>query len=474
LFPTTISFRRWLTPATAVLLITLLLTACADQTIMTSATIAAPSAQAEVVVWARGNAQDHQRANALLTAMQQEPALAGVAAQAEMYHIGGGSYASLWQAAYEDGRPPDILSLDMGDIPEWAADGRIVPLDDCLSRYPEFENVRPDLWPAVTWQGQRWGVPHELGLHLLYFNKSKLRQLGWSEADIGELPRRIQAGEFTREDLMATAAAAVQQGIVEPGFGFWPDPGRTAFLNVYAAAGGRLTDPDYPDKLILSRPALTAAYAEARRRQEAQISPAHAANTTWNQSFGRSVWQDAVTHGQVLFWSAPAWSWVRWAQYYVNDLGGEAYLADQVGFAPQPGGGVGQPGFAWAQVRFYAISAGLDEAAQARACQVLAAATTPTINLAHVMDNFYLTTLALAGDDPATAVYPSQPILQEMEELAAVGRMLPVHSQYGRYLSALSSTLRQVESDDLLPAAAADAAIADLQVELGDALIIEP
>ncbi len=469
MFPVTISFRQWLTLATAVL--TLLLTACADQTIMTSATIAAPSAQAEVVVWARGNAQDHQRANALLAAMQQEPALAGAAARAEMYHIGSGSYASLWQTAYEDGRPPDILSLDMGDLTEWAADGRILPLDDCLSRYPEFEDVRPELWPAVTWQNQRWGVPHELGLHLIFFNKPKLRQLGWSEADIGDLPRRIQTGEFTREDLMATAAAAVQQGVVEPGFGFWPDPGRTAFLNGYAAAGGRLTDPDHPGQLILSRRALTAAYTEARRRQDAQISPARAANTAWNQSFGRSVWEDTVTHGQVLFWGAPSWKWVRWAEYYVNDLGGETYLAEQVGFAPQPGGGAGQPGFVWAQIRFYAISAGLDEAAQARACQVLAAATTPAINLTHVTDNFYLTVLELDGSDPATAVYRSQPILQEMEELAAVSRMLPVHSQYGRYLSALSATLRQVESGDLLPAAAA---IAELQANLGDGLIVEP
>jgi len=440
------------------LLLVLILTACADQTIMTSATLVAEPVQAELLVWGRGNAQDHMRANALLDAIRQEPELAGVSAQAEMFHIGAGSYASLWQSASDDGRPPDIVTLDTKDLLDWAANGRIIPLDDCLPQHNEFDDVRPELWTAVTWQNQRWGVPHELGLHLLYFNKTVLRQLGWSEADIRSLPQRIQNGTFSREEMTAVAKEAIRQGVVEPGFGFWPDLGKTGFLNSYAAAGGRFSDPEQLGQLILSRSALTAAYDDARRRLESGVSPDNAASAAWNQSFGRSVWQDAVTHGQVLFWSAPSWSWVRWAEYYVNDVGGDAYLTDEVGFAPQPGGVAGQPGFAWAEVRVYAISAGLDEAQQALACHALAAATTPAINLAHVSDNFYLPVL-----DGETAV---SPVLAQMEPYTVVSLIPMPHEGYGRLLDILTGYLHQVETGELLPAEAAEAAIAEVETEL--------
>ncbi len=421
-----------------------------------------------VVVWARGNMQDHQRADALLDAMSRDPALDDTAARAEMYHIGAGSYASLWETANENGRPPDIVALDMGDLPKWAADGRIEPLDDCLSQYDEFANVRPELWTAVTWQEQRWGAPHELGLHLFFFNKTKLRQLGWSPEEIENLPQRIQSGGFSLEDMAETARQAVEQGVAAPGFGYWRDPGTMSALNHYAAFGGRVTDPGRPGKLIVSRAALEQTYAFARQLRQDNVTPANAASAPWNAAMGQSVWHDTVAHGQALFWDAPIWYWARWNEYY----DGGTFLAEDAGYALQPGGTEGQPGFAWAIARFYALSANRPDATKARACYILAQTATPEINLPHVASNSYLSVLGPADGENGADRYEAD-ILQFGETALPYARLQPVHEQFGRYQKILLAGLLTAEEGNMTPAEAAAAAIDELQAALGDALLIE-
>ena len=441
---------------------------------MVSSTIGAGEEAAEngVVVWARGNAQDHQRANALIAAMAQDPALAGVPAQAEMYHIGAGSYESLWQIAEENGRPPDIVALDMGDLPEWAAQGRLEPLDDCLNQYDEFADARPELWPAVTWQGQRWGVPQELGLHLFFFNKAKLRQLGWSETEIASLPQRIQSGQFSLADMAETARQAVAQGVADPGFGYWRRPGTISesVLNHYAAFGGQFTDPDDPGKLVINRNALEQTYAFARQLRQNNVAPANAASAPWNRAMSQSIWHDAVSHGQVLFWDAPIWYWARWDEYY----SGAAFLEENVGYALQPGGTTGQPGFAWATARFYALSASRTAAEKARACHILARATTPEINLAHVTDNMYLSVLQPEsyGAGAAADRYEEKDILRFGETAVSRAQLLPNQPQFGRYANILLEYLLLAEDGRMTPEEAAAAAISKLEAELGKELTI--
>lgn len=428
-----------------------------------------------IVIWARGNAQDHQRADALITAIKQDPELY-VAARAEMYHIGAGSYASLWDAAYQENRPPDIVALDIGDLPDWVAKGRIQPFDNCLNQYPQFEAVRPELWTSVTWQGQRWGVPHELGLSLFYFSKSKLRQLGWSEARIEGLPQAIQSGRFSLQEMQNTAREAIDSGVVNPGFGFWNGLRKGTILNQYAAFNGRITDPAQPDKLIISRSALEQTYAFAQQLRQENITPANIASAPWNQSMGNSVWHDVVSHGQVLFWYAPIWYWVRWAEYYTGNAGGYDYLEDRVGYALLPSGQPGQPGFTWMITRFYALSTNRTDEEAARACRVLARATVPENNLKHVTDNYYLSVLQPASftHSQGQDSYGQADILHFGESASAYGRMLPVHNQYGRYQEVLWDYSIRAESSDLSPREAANDAIERLQADLGDALIVEP
>ena len=65
-------------------------------------------------------------------------------------------------SAAEAGEGPDIAVTGSGDISAWAEAGYIMPFDDCRARYPEFDDVRDELWSLVTWEGQVWGVPVDI------------------------------------------------------------------------------------------------------------------------------------------------------------------------------------------------------------------------------------------------------------------------------------------------------------------------
>ncbi|NOX61744.1 MAG: carbohydrate ABC transporter substrate-binding protein [Chloroflexi bacterium] len=472
MFPSFSDYRRLLPPAALLLL--LLLNACADQTIIVSSAIgeAREAQEKGMVVWARGNMQDHQRADAVTTAIARDAAF-DIPAQAMMFHIGAGSYASLWEVANADGRPPDIVSLDMAVLPEWVDKGRLEPLDSCLEERSEFDGVRQSLWPAVTRREQRWGVPHELGVHLLFFNKHTLRELGWSEAEIESLPRRIENGEFSLEDIAIVAGQAVEQGVVKPGFGYWRETRPVSILNHYAAFGGVVTDPNRPNKLILTRSALVQAYAFAQRLREEKILPAKAADASWNRAMGTSVWHDVVSHGLALFWDAPLWNWKRWQGYYM--VGSDKqYLEEMAGYALLPGGQRGVPGFAWGETRSYALSASRPQSAKKVSCRILARVTAPDIQLAHVTDNLYLTVLSPDAYSAAQATaYLEQDILRFGESIASSVRLKPVHEDFGRYEEIMWTHMRRVEAGESSPQEAAEAAIEQMQAELDQTLKID-
>ncbi len=120
--------------------------------------------------------------------------------------------------------------------------GHIVPLDTCIKENPEFRNIRPEAMNSATYDGHIWAVPMDAGVFTLFYNKAALRKLGWDETRIDALPTDIKAGRFSFDDLRATAKEAIRQGIVEPGFGYWPSLDRSmSFLTLYSAVGGRFS-----------------------------------------------------------------------------------------------------------------------------------------------------------------------------------------------------------------------------------------
>ncbi len=379
---------------------------------------------------------------------------------------GWAEYKQKYVLAADAGEAPEIVVSGHEDVPVWANAGYIVEFTDCRESHAEFDDVIDGLWNSVTWQGKVWGVPQDTEARPMFYNKTKLAELGWSQEEIDSLPQRIIDGEFTLDDMIETSKQAVEAGVVEEGYGYWHRWGKGGdFLQYYHAYGGRLYD-EAADKLVVSRGALEQWYGFQRRVVEEGITPENFIGTE------SSIWHTTVSAGEALFWNGGVWQWADWAANYVADQGGQDYLFDFVGYALQPSGIEGQPGSTLSHPLVYMLTA--PEAAgndtQAAACAVLAKTTTAEINTLHAVESTHLGVVKSQADyEP----YANDRLLSDTLYMLDYAFYQPNHVMYGPYYDIMFDFMVRAENGELSPADAAEQAIGQLQAELADFLIVE-
>ncbi|HXF62768.1 MAG TPA: hypothetical protein VNK95_14185, partial [Caldilineaceae bacterium] len=427
---------------------------------------AAPSAgPIEIEVWAQANNVEHWRADG--------PAQAAEAV--EDYDVtvipmndstGWADYKKKFTLAADSGEAPEIVLSGHEDVAVWANAGYIIEFEECRQSYPEFDDVIDSLWDSVTWQGKIWGVPQDTEARPMFYHKGKLAELGWSQEEIDSLPERIMNGEFTLDDLIATAKQAVDAGVVEPGYGYWHRPTKGGdFLQYYHAYGGKLYDAEQ-DKLVVTPSALEQWYAFQRRVVEEGITPENYIGTEF------TIWHQTVSNGDVLFWNGGIWQWADWATNYVADRGGQDYLFDFVGYALQPTGIPGQPGATLSHPLVYMITTPQASGSenQMAACAVLAKTTTPEINTLHAVESTHLGILKSQADYEE---YANDRLLSDTLYMLDYAFYQPNHVMYGPYYDILFDYMVRAENGELSPADAAAQAVQQLQAELADFLIVE-
>lgn len=428
---------------------------------------------ANITVWAEANTVEHWRADAPMKAAPDVNEFLESAGQAQRVTVDGTNDSAGWAdykkkftLAADSGEAPDIILSGHEDVPVWANAGYIVSFEECRNAHAEFDDVINSLWNSGMWKGNLWAVPQDTEARPMFFNKTKLAELGWSEEEINTLPERIQKGEWTLDDLIATAKEAVDQGVVEPGFGYWHRPQKGGdFIQYYVAFGGRMYD-EASDMLVVNQEALEKWYAFQRRVVEEGITPENYIGTEW------SIWHDTVSHGNVLFWNGGIWQWADWAENYVKDLGGQDYLFGFIGYALQPAGEPGQQAGTLSHPLVYMISS---EQASGRnnqelACAVLAKTTTAEMNTLHAVGSTHLGIVKSQSDyEP----YANDRLLSETLYMLDHNYYQPNHVMYSPYFDILWDNMVKAENGELSPKEAAEAAINLLQAEIGDFLIVE-
>jgi inositol-phosphate transport system substrate-binding protein len=379
---------------------------------------------------------------------------------------GWADYKKKFTLAADAGEGPEIVLSGHEDVATWANAGYIVDFEACRDMYPEYDDVIESLWFSGEWQGKLWAVPQDTEARPMFYNKTKLKELGWSDADIDALPERIKTGDFTLDDLIATAKDAIAKGVVAPGNGYWHRPSKGGdYVQYYLAYGGRLYDAAQ-DKLVITKSALVNFYAFQRRVVTEGITPENFIGTDW------AIWHDAVSHGQILFWNGGIWQWADWAKNYVADEGGQDYLFGFVGYALQPSGIKGQPGVTLSHPLVYMITSPKASGTELynAACSLLAKTTTAEINTLHAVDSTHLGILKSQAD---YADYANDRLLSETLYMLDYNRYQPNHVQYGPYYDIMWDNLVKAENGEVSPEQAADDAISLLQLEIGDFLIVE-
>ena len=124
-----------------------------------------------------------------------------------------GLYTAL-RTALPAGRGPDVFYLEPDQKNQYVTAGYIIPLDDLVN----WNNIYP--WARQVWEenGKTWGIPQEVNLNVIYYNKDSLKKLGVT------LPANGQFSQTAFLDLVEKARAAGMTPIAQ-GVGDRPYPG---------------------------------------------------------------------------------------------------------------------------------------------------------------------------------------------------------------------------------------------------------
>lgn len=361
--------------------------------------------------------------------------------------------------AFQSGNPPDLVQASHPLTATWAAAGFITALDDLIPRYRQFADVVESLWDAVRYRGKIWGIPQDTEARPLYFNKTLLKQLGWTDHQIASLPERITKGEFTWEDVLTTAREAVQKKVVESGKGYYhrPRPGPD-FLQWYRSFGGRDFDAG-SGKLVFTREAALRYFRWLRAAVDASVLERNRLDGDWSR------FHQTVTDGKVLFFSGGTWNWAEWEQQWVAGKGGQDWLFANFGFAPHPTWRRGGRPITLSQPQAYMISAASKN--KPLAMRLLAYTTVPDLDAKHAVGSAHLPVLR------TTARLIRDRFLREVSYLLTYTTFQPPHPDLPRWQDALFRGVSAVEAGQVTPEQAVDLVAAEMQRAIGDKVVIE-
>ncbi len=377
-----------------------------------------------------------------------------------------GDYKTEFELASEAGEAPDIIVSGHEHIGDWATAGYLVDLTDMMGDYPEFADVIDSLWLSTELDGSRYGIPQDAEARPLYFSKIILKKLGWTDDEIDALQGRIETCDFTMDDMFDVAEEAVDAGLVAEGNGWWHRPTNGPdFTYFYYGAGGVVEEEGF-DGLVFDTEAALKVYTRLySAAQERGIIRPDKLDGDWDIHK-----EYTSTFENVLFVTEGTWRWASWHTNYLQDLGGEDYLFENVGYAPIPcqPDGTGEA-ITLTHPLVYMISSQSEYSDLA--LLLLSKTTTKELNTDYAIASGHLGVLKSQADYP---VYTTAKFLSDTLPLLDYTTFLPNSPYWSAYSEAYYLGIQAVESGDLTPAEAVDVVVAQLTNELGDNIKIIP
>ena len=471
--------KKLLTIFASLLVMALLVTACAPDTVIKTGEVEVPGEPVEgelVTIVARCRAKpptEDWRCNNLLASVagvNQDLAAAGdtrrVVVETIQDNTDFGDIMQEFALAFEAGEAPDILLTGHEFIGTEATAGRIMSIESMIADYPEFDNMIDKLWDSVTFKGERWGIPQDMEARPIYWDKNLLASVpGWDAARVEALPDEILAGNFTLSDMLDAAEAAVDAGVVDPGMGFWMRPSNgDDFTAIYYAFGGELIDAD-TGTLVYDTTAGLKFYDFFER------------GFTDGGSYGflGAGWGDgyhpAVSGGHVVFWAGGTWQWAEWAEQWTGannlDLGGVDYQFENWGYGLYPAGEAGGSPTTVSHPLSYLISSQTEHPDLALA--LIAKATTDEANTKHALSSAHLGILTTqASYEP----YAANVFLASVSYMVDYAGYLPNNPNWGTLKQVTFDGLAAVQDGTFTAQEAVDFVVESLENELGDEIII--
>ena len=363
--------------------------------------------------------------------------------------------------AFASDNAPDIVCGGHELVGQFAAAGRLAPLDRFLAARPAFvADVFPVLWGSVRHDRRVYGVPQDNEVRVTYLRVDLLRRLGWSEAAVRGLPARVAAGDFTLDDLAALAEQAVARRVVARSSGIWHRT-RTGFdwFELLLAYGGRLEDPA-TGRLILPRRATLDTLRLFDRLTDGGATPPGMMSYP-----DRTVYAGFVGGDVLAYLTGGSWHKLEWQHAFAID---DARFAAEIIAIPIPAGRRGQPPVSVSHP--FACMVNADAPDVELAFRVIERSLDPDLDIAHALGSSHLVVRRSSGE---SAAYRADPFLREMIGLLRFTHFAPNHTKLLRLQRILYDAIRGVEVGVLTPEEALDFMERVARARLGDDVVVE-
>ena len=431
------------------------------------ATGTAPAADMTITVWAGGsNASDVYRVDAIEMAadiLAREAEIRGesinVTVDKKLYD-GWDDFKQAVTLAAESGNAPHIVVTGHEDIAPWANAGIIRKIEDLIDMdaWP-VNDIFPNLIEISSYEGAVYGLPQDAESRPFFAWIPHMKAIGYSDADIAALPERVAGGEYTLYDVLDDAKKMQDQGVVAPGYGFYPRVSNGPdYWQFYQSFGGEMQDAA-SGKLIYDQGAMTRFYKFFADAVAMGVTRKNHVGTPWDQ------WYAEVASGKAGLWHGGTWHYAR----YTGKEGLTGFF-DKIQFTLIPAGDAnGRPNTITHPLVYLVTNRGTDDDAFI-AAELVKIASEPRINTLHAIKSAHL---GIAKSQTSIELYSNDRWASEAtERLLPSANAMPNNTDFGVYWTAMWKGLESAWTGQKSPEQAAADAAAELRNALGDRIVM--
>ena len=360
----------------------------------------------------------------------------------------------------ESGPAPNIVVTSHLDIAPWSQAGFIAPVEDYvdMDAWP-INNIYGNLLEISSYNGVTYGLPQDAESRPFFFWKDTMRKLGYSDDQIEALPTRVESGDYKLGDMLADAKKAVDQGLVDKGYGFYPRPSNGPdYAQFYQSFGGQLIDKD-SGKLILDKASMTEFYQFFVDAVEAGVTRKNHIGTDWSQ------WYSEVASGKAALWHGGTWHYAR----YTGKEGLDDFFGN-IQFSLIPAGNEKGRANTITHPLVYLLTKQENEEDVEIAAQLIKIASEPRINSLHAIKSAHL---GISEQQSNIELYAGDRWANEAtSRLLVHANAQPNHASYGQFSQIMWKGLETAWTGTKSPADAVNEVEAEMKAVLGDNLIV--
>ena len=360
--------------------------------------------------------------------------------------------------AHSVGETPDIAIAAHEWIGSFVEAGLAANLEGHIAANEAmYADIIPELWNSVMYKGERYGIPQDSEVRMFFANNDILSAMGKDDAFIAALPEKVNAGEFTMYDWCDLDAEAVKSGAAKYGWVHRPNVGPD-FQMAMASFCIDIYNED-EDKLQLTKKGLTDYYSWLGYCVDNGSLPADMTTWSWDSTHA------AFRSGEALGKFHGIWN--VGAQLAAFGLTGKDDYFDKITWinAPASVKGGGPKNLSPLFVYIAGNTENKDLAAQ-----LVAMASQHVPNARHAVGTNHTPInfgeLAMPEfQEKGWALIAGTPMLKYAE-------FMPNHAKIGQYNAITYTGVQAVETGEMSPEEAADMVLEELEIELGDDVII--